>query len=66
MKAKLVLKTKFDSDTAYVVLVNGSVITVCSNYSDAVWLANSYRGMYVSPDVRIRGAVVKNGEVFMN
>lgn len=65
MKKKFALYPKFEKDFAYVVLVNGFVITICHDYSDAVYVADSYREKLPRPDVKVRGAIVKDGKVFM-
>lgn len=65
MKRELVLKTEFDSGDAYIVLVNGFVQTICRDYSDAEWVAGSYRKMLPRPDVKVRKAIVISGRVFM-
>lgn len=66
MKRKLILNSRFDSDLAYVVILNGIVIAYCYSREDAVILAEGYREMPSRPIVEVGEAVVRFGKGFLN
>ena len=66
MKRKLVLNSRFDSDLAYVVIINGIVVAFCYSRVDAVILAEGYRKRPSKPIVEVGEAVVRFGMGVLN